>query len=312
MDVTFASPIFLWFLALMPLLVAVHIYSLRFARQKAMRFANFEALEKILQTKAVIPNNYAILAMRIGTLALFTLAAAGATVHYEATTAAYDYVIAIDTSSSMLAQDLAPTRIDAAVRAVSDWSATVPYGAKVGLVQFSSQANSVLAPTPVMLQVQWAAKSIVPEKSGGTAICEAIRASANQFTQEDSARAVVLISDGQNNAGCLLEDGVAYANSQNTTVFAIGVGSVQGGEAADIPGIKFTLDDADLKRAAEGTGGQYFRAESQGQLYDALAYIGKNAVRSQSMPLAVPMMMLAFVLVFVDWGLSVTRYRTIP
>jgi Ca-activated chloride channel family protein len=163
-----------------------------------------------------------------------------------------------------------------------------------------------------MLQVQWVAKSVVPEKSGGTAICEAIRASANQFSPDDSPRAVVLISDGQNNAGCLLEDGVAYANSQNTTVFAIGVGSLQGGEAANIPGIKFTLDDTDLKRVAEGTGGQYFRAESPGQLYDALAYIGRNAVRDQAIPLDVPVMMVAFALVFVDWGLLVTRYRTIP
>jgi Ca-activated chloride channel homolog len=312
MEFTFASPVFLWFLLLIPLLTAVHFYSLHFARQKAMRFANFEALEKILQTKQVVPNNYLVLAMRLATLVGFTLAASGITMHYQATTAAYDYVIALDTSSSMLAQDLSPTRMGAAQSAISGFANSVPFGAKVGLVQFSSQAKAVLAPTQEAVLVGWAARGIVPERSGGTAICEAIKAAANQFNPEDSPRAVVVVSDGQNNAGCLLSEGIDYAKSHNVTVFAIGAGSLAGGEAADLPGVKFTFEETDLRSVAEGTGGRYYRAENADQLSSAFSELGKNVMRSVALPLSVPIMMFAFLLVFIDWGLSVTRYRTIP
>lgn len=310
--ITFSRPIFLWFLLFMPLLAAVHFYSLRFARQKAMRFANFEALEKIVQSRQIIPNNYLLLAMRIFTLALFTLAAAGVTAHYFVTAPAYDFVVALDASSSMQADDLQPTRMDAATSAVSAWMNSLPGGPAVGLVTFSSQATVALTPTQDHARAAAAVKAVVPERSGGTAICEALRASSNLLMNSDYPRAIVLLSDGQNNAGCLLPEGIEYARQGNCTVFAIGVGSRNGGSIDGLRDVVFRLDEADLQRAATETGGAYYRAETPSQISDALAVLNSPVQRQESLELDTYAMLFAFLLVFAEWGLSITRYRVIP
>ena len=67
-----------------------------------------------------------------------------------------------------------------------------------------------------------------------------------------------------------------------------------------------------MRSVAQQTGGTYFRAENPAQLSDALTAILRPSQRAQSILLSVPIMMLAFLLVFVDWGMSITRYRTIP
>jgi len=312
MYISFENPIFLWFLLLIPLLVLLHFYSLHYVRQRAMRFANFEALEKILQAKQVIPNNYLLLIMRVFTLIAFTIAASGITFHYETTASAFDYVVAVDSSNSMLATDLSPTRMGAATSALSGWLSSMQPGSKVGLVQFSSQATVLLPLTSDLIAASRDTLSIVPDRSGGTAICEAIKASANQFGTGDSQNAIVLLSDGQNNAGCLLEEGIGYAKAKGIRVFAITIGSKAGGSIEGLDGVVFIPEEGDLRSVAQQTGGTYFRAENAAQLSDALTAILQPSQRAQSILLSVPIMMLAFLLVFVDWGMSITRYRTIP
>ena len=312
MDVTFSNPLFLWFLALIPLLAAVHYYSLHFARQRALRFANFEALEKILQSKPVVPNNYLMLAIRVLALVCFTLAASGITLSYRAVAPGHDMVVAVDTSSSMLSQDLPPTRMGAVQSALGAWLASLPQGSEAGLVTFSSQASLASPLTQDLQPVKQAVQNIAPDKSGGTAICEALRASTNELLMASGPRAIVLISDGQNNAGCLLSDGIAYAKKNNATIFSIGVGSKGGGTVDSLPGILFTLDETDLRLAAAETGGNYTRAESPAQVSSALSALSVPVQRTISMPIGPYVMLAAFLLVFVDWSLSVTRYRAIP
>lgn len=312
MYISFASPVFLWFLAFIPLLAAVHFYSLHFARQKAMRFANYEALEKILASKSIVPNNYLLLGMRVLALIAFTLAAAGITLHYEITAPAQDFVVAIDTSASMLATDLTPNRMAATTSAVTGWLSTLPSGSVVGLVSFSSQASALVAPTNDLGAVSRAAGSIVPDRSGGTAICEAVKASTNLLLPSTHPRAVVLISDGQNNAGCLLEDGITYARENNATVYAIGVGSSTGAGIDGVRDIIFTPDDKGLSQLAGETGGAYVRAQTPQDLASALSGLAKPVQRMEDVPIATYVMLIAFLLVFADWGLSVTRYRVIP
>jgi len=312
MDISFQNSIFLWFLLLEPLVAILHVYSLRHTRQKAIRFANFEALEKIVETKNIIPNNYLILAMRMATLCLFTLAASGITLHYETTAAAYDYAIAFDSSNSMLADDIPPSRMEAATAAASTWLAAMPSGSQVSVIQFSSQATVLLALSRDLSAASRAVKNIVPDKSGGTAICEALKAAANQFPADDVDRAVILISDGQNNAGCLLDDGIAYAKKNRVTVYAIGVGTGAGGSIEGLRDVVFVPSDADLRQVAQETGGEYFKAENVSGLSAAFGTLSNPTQRRQSLLLSVPAMIFAFLLVFADWGLSVTRYRSIP
>ena len=109
MEITFEHPLYLLFLLLLPLLAAIHFYSLHYVKQRAMRFANFEALERVVQGRSVVPKNYTLLAMRMLVLVGFTLATSGMTIHYEMPGSYYDYAVAIDSSSSMLATDMVRT-----------------------------------------------------------------------------------------------------------------------------------------------------------------------------------------------------------
>lgn len=312
MEIIFDNFPLLWFLALVPLLVALHFYSLRYVRQKAMRFANFEALEKIVQGGDVLPKNYAILLMRIFTLIAFTLAAAGMNVRYEADFAPYDFVVAIDASSSMLANDLAPTRLGASTYAVSEWISTLPAASRVGIVDFSSQARAILPPSKSANDLESALLSVAPSQSGGTAICEAIKTGTNMLLPSNAPRALVLLTDGQNNAGCSLDEGMDYAKANNVTVFPIGVGSRSGGSIAGLDEVFFTLDEDSLIKLALQTGGEYKRAENATGLKNAFSQLAMTVQRQETVPLSGPMMAVAFIFVFIDWGLSVTRYRSIP
>jgi Ca-activated chloride channel family protein len=309
---TFEHAVFLWFLALIPLLVAIHFYSLHFARQKAMRFANFEAIQKIVAGGEVIPKNYLLLLMRTITLVGFTLAASGITLHYETASSAYDYVIAIDSSSSMLSGDFPPSRMAAAREAASAWAGSLPAHTSVGVVEFSSQARVVREPTEDLKSVQAAIEEITPGKSGGTAICEALTASTNLLQGANHTRAIVLVSDGQNNAGCPLEQGIEYAKSQGVTIFSLGLGGTQGGSITGVDELYFTLDEEGLSNAAISTGGRYMRAENAGQLASSFSELTQKGTKMEVLPLAIPVMVLSFVFVFIDWSLSITRYRAIP
>ena len=312
MEITFEHPLYLLFLLLLPLLVVVHFYSLHYVKQRAMRFANFEALERVVQGRAVIPKNYLSLAMRMLTLVCFTLAASGVILHYEMPGSYYDYVVAIDSSSSMLANDLTPDRISAATSSVVDWLGALPYGSSIAVTGFSSQADLLLPPTTNMQSAADAVKGLVVGKSGGTALCEALKASTNQLLTSDNPRAAVIISDGQNNAGCLLQEGIDYAKRYGVKVFAIGVGNRQGGRIEGFPNLVFKLDEADLQEIADQTGGKYYRAETRQQLADALSQVSVPGTMQKQMLLTVPLMIISFLFVFVDWGMSVTKYRTIP
>ncbi|MFA6214278.1 MAG: VWA domain-containing protein [Candidatus Micrarchaeia archaeon] len=312
MEVTFEHDIYLLFLLLIPFLAALHFYSLHYVRQKAMRFANFEALEKIVQTRQVVPNNYLLLAMRACVLVGFTLAAAGLTVHYEAPASAYDYIVALDTSNSMLAQDLVPDRLGASKLAVAGWIAALPHGSHVGVVTFSSQASLFIEPSGELWLTALKITGVSADRSGGTAICEALKAGTNWLEGGENPGAIILVSDGQNNAGCLLGEGIAYAKARNVKVFAIGVGSQQGGAMEGLPDTIFTLDDSDLRETAQGTGGAYYRAADGESMKLAFDQLVKPGMRNETLPLAIPLMMVSFLFVFLDWGLSITRYRSIP
>ena len=312
MELTLEHPLYLLFLLLLPLLAAVHFYSLYYVKRRAMRFANFEALERVVQGRSVVPNNLLLLSMRMLVLVGFTLAASGLVLHYEVPGSYYDYVVAIDSSSSMLASDLLPDRISAATSTVVDWVSTLPAGSSVGIADFSSQAEILSPPTTDMQSAADSAKNLVAGKSGGTALCEALKASVNQLLPSENRRAVVVISDGQNNAGCLLGDGIEYAKRYNVTVFSIGVGSQLGGRIDGFPDLVFKLNETDLQDMASQTGGTYYRAETRQQLADSLSKIAIPGEMHKQLPLSVPLMVLSFLLVFADWSMSITRYRTIP
>ncbi|HEY9702351.1 MAG TPA: BatA domain-containing protein, partial [Allocoleopsis sp.] len=110
---TFDHPGYLIYLLTIPLLIVTHYAFLKYTRRRALRFANFQALKRVTDEK-VITKNHLVLIIRCLIIFCLIIAISGTTLWYKGKSSNNDFVIALDTSSSMTAQDFQPNRIDAA------------------------------------------------------------------------------------------------------------------------------------------------------------------------------------------------------
>ena len=183
-----------------------------------------------------------------------------------------DVIIAVDTSRSMLATDVSPTRLARAKLVAQDLLRLVR-GDRVGLVAFAGsaflQAPLTLDYNAVTTSLDELDTTVIPK--GGTNIAAAIRTAGEAFGQgEGQTRALIILTDGEE----LDADGIAAARkvvSQGVRIFTVGVGSGEGSliplknegsgtdfvrDSAGKP-VQSRLDETRLKEIAEAGGGFY-------------------------------------------------------
>jgi Ca-activated chloride channel family protein len=185
-------------------------------------------------------------------------------------------ILCIDTSGSMRAVDLEPTRAAAARAAARAFIDTVPAGTQIGIVTFASSASAQLAPT-ADLDAARDALDRIPPPDGATAIGDALELAARELPAH-GRRAIVVLTDGVNNRGA---DPVAASQTIGATgikIETVGVGSSDSGET--IPGTADLADlDADALRAiAQNGNGRYVGARDAGSLRDAFRAIAYDTV----------------------------------
>lgn len=180
--------------------------------------------------------------------------------------------ICIDTSGSMAAGDIVPTRAAAALEAARTFISESPAGTRIGLIAFSSGASMVQPLSADHQQVE-AALSAIPPPNGATAIGDALRLAASEFPPQGH-RLVILITDGVNNTGADPQQVAEWLGTQHIPVYTIGIGTPNG---ALIPGTgeEATIDEGALQSYAQVSGGAYARAENATELHDALARLGR-------------------------------------
>ena len=184
-----------------------------------------------------------------------------------------DLIVALDTSRSMMASDLAPSRLQQAKWGVRDLLRNLR-GDRVGLVPF---AGSSLLQCPLTIDYAAFAMTlddlycgIIPR--GGTAIEQALRAAIAAFPADGAAdRVILLVTDGEDHEGAPL-DLLPELKEKNIRVYSIGIGTLEGEmvPAADGQGayfkdrqgqiVKTTLKEDVLQKLALGTGGTYVRS----------------------------------------------------
>ena len=275
---TFAHPHWFYGLALLPLLVFVQIAA-DSRRRKLVRQLVASRLESQLAGTASQGKRWLRLALvLLGLAAVFvTLAQPRWGVQSVAvTTRGRDIIIAIDTSRSMLANDLAPSRL-ARVKLAAEDLITECKGDRIGLVAFAGtaflQAPLTADSGAVLASLHELDTEIIPR--GGTNIADAIHTAMDAFGKGESEdRAIVLFTDGEE----LDADGVAAAKELNGTakIFTVGAGSPDGTIIAvrgdrgqtdfikDPQGeiVKSKLDEDRLRAIAEAAGGFYIRLQS--------------------------------------------------
>jgi len=185
-------------------------------------------------------------------------------------------IICIDTSGSMRATDLVPSRAAAAKAAARAFLEEVPAGTRVGIVTFATDAALVQAPTDDLDAVR-AALERIPDPDGATAIGDALNLAAQQLPARGT-RAIVLMTDGVNNHGVDPVAAARQASAAGVAIHTVGVGTNGSGQL--IPGTDEPADiDEDTLRSIAALGhGTYASARDAGSLRGAFRDVARVTV----------------------------------
>lgn len=188
----------------------------------------------------------------------------------ERETNGVEIMIALDVSNSMLAQDYSPNRLERAKLAISRLVDKLA-GDRIGLVIFAGESFVQLPITTDYVSAKAFLSSIEPGSIPiqGTATADALMTAARSFsTQSEKSRAIILISDGEDHEGNVLEAAESIAQ-EGIKIYCIGVGSTQG-EPIPMGGdmlrdkdgniVVTRLDEKALREIASAGGGEYVRA----------------------------------------------------
>jgi Ca-activated chloride channel family protein len=255
---------------------------LTFQRQSyTVRFTNLPLLESVAPRRPGWRRHVAAAAFLVAAAALLVSWARPADqvlVPKERATV----VLAIDTSLSMQATDVAPSRIVAAKEAALSFVQGLPEPINLGLVTFDGVARVRVTPTTDRGPVENVIQDL--ELGPATAIGEAIFAGLDAIETapvvdsegEPVPATMVVMTDGKTTVGRPDADGAAAAVEAGIPVSTIGFGTAGGtividGEIQPVP-----VELAPLQELAETTGGQFFQAQSLDQLESVYADIGSS------------------------------------
>jgi Ca-activated chloride channel family protein len=318
MNLTFENPVYLWYLLSLPLLLFTHIISLRYAKRKAMRFANFQTLKRI-SGEHFVTKNIPILVIRLVIVTLLVFAAAGVQVWYEAERLDMNYVIAIDTSASMSAADFPPSRIAIAKEYASRFVESTGQGVSIGVLSFSGVTTIEEPLTTDKYEALGAIDSVGETRGGGTDLPGAIVTGTNLLlAQPERGKAIIVFSDGSTTLGNFMdrstERAIAYAQEHQVIVHTVGIGSESGpiGYLPEYYNISSVYDPETLMLLSNSTGGSYMMATDLEELEAAYTFLladSKDSLASARLDLS--LLIAAIGLLFVEWGLISTRFRRI-
>lgn len=295
----FANAWLFLYLLVVVAVVALYVVYLRARRRRVMRFANMEVLERVAPGRAPSRWRHLPVALLVAALALLTTAMAGPTKDIRVPRNRAVVMLVIDVSESMIANDVAPTRIEAARAAGKKFAEVLTPGINLGLVSFSSGATLLVAPTTDRAEVQRAIDTLVPapRTATGEGIFTALQAIATMTAVlgggpgPPPAR-IVLESDGKETVpqdpdaprGAFSAARAAKAQGVGISTIAFGTpDGVINFEGAEIP---VPVDDQTLKTICDITGGQAFNAGSLSELnsvYSTLQQqIGYQTIRGDA------------------------------
>jgi Ca-activated chloride channel family protein len=283
--VRFDWPLALLLLLLVPLAVGGYVLLERRRRRQSAAFAA-PALHPNLIGRS--PGRLRHLAPVLALVALAALAIGLARPHAmisvpqeEATV-----VLAIDTSRSMVAKDVPPSRLAVAQRAVRGFLDKLPEDYRVGMVSFAQSAQTVLPATANRQAAQAALRSL--RTGDGTALGEGI-ARAIQVAQRVPAEegkkppaSILVLSDGAQTQGVLTPAQAAErARKLRIPVYTVAYGTENGVvEVVDDNGFRQRVtvppDPPTLRRVAQATGGRFYAAPTAAQLEAVYEELGSR------------------------------------
>jgi Ca-activated chloride channel family protein len=276
---SFGAPQWLWGLFLIPFLIALFIRSERRGLKRLQEFVSARLLPQLAGT-VNRPRRILRFALQLLGLALAIVSLAQPRWGYtfeDVKRKGLDLLIAVDTSRSMLSNDVQPTRLERVKLAIQDLVGQLQ-GDRVGLIAFAGRAF-LQAPLTIDYDAVVEALNDLDTKTipeGGTNISSAITLATQSFGKSAMGnRALVIFTDGEELSGDAVKTTKEAADA-GVRIFTVGVGTPQGslipvtgddgqtGFVKDSSGqvVKSKLDDKRLREIAQATGGFYLHLEN--------------------------------------------------
>jgi len=296
-----AHPTLLYLLALIPAFSVLLALFLIWRRKALDRFGEFRLIQQLIpefSTSRLI-FKFVILMIAFAFLVLaLTDPQTGSKIE-KVERRGIDVMLALDVSNSMLAEDIRPNRLESAKQAISKLIDRLD-GDRIGIIVFAGKAYTQLPITTdysaAKLFLSTINTNTVPVQ--GTAIADAIDMATGSFGQTTHNKAIIVVSDGEDHQGDVLEKTEAAAK-KGIVVYAVGIGTPEGGPIPVYTGNVLTgykkdhdgttvitrLDDSLLTRIASIGKGMYVRSnnteEGWQKVFDDLDKIQKSELESR-------------------------------
>jgi Ca-activated chloride channel family protein len=280
-DLTFLAPLRLLVLVLPVALAAGYLLLGVRRRRYAVRFTSLDLLDEVAPDRPGWRRHLPALGLLLGAV-VASLAFARPAMAVENGKPQRIVILAIDTSISMEADDVAPSRQAAAKEAAGEFLDNLPDGVAVGVVGFDGAARQLISPTTRLDAVRHVIEGT--ELGEGTAIGEAVYLSLDAIneaadeveTVEDgqAVGTVVLMSDGETTEGRPNEEAAAEAKEQGIAINTIAFGTDAG--VVSVPGVgevPVPVNEQALSELARTTGGEALEAataDELGRVYEDL------------------------------------------
>lgn len=280
----FADPIYLYLLAVIPVLAVIRFLTYRNQKKRLRKFGDPKLLRELMPDVSRFRPAVKFWILQ-GALALLIVMLArpqfGTKINNEQRVG-IETIIAMDISNSMMAEDITPSRLDRSKMMVENLVDHFTND-KIGLIVFAGDAFVQLPITSDYVSAKMFLSSIDPSMMAtqGTDIARAIDMAAHSFTQEEGiGKAIIVITDGEDHEGGALEAAKA-AKEAGMRVYVLGVGSTKG-SPIPIPGtgdymkdntgntVMSALNEEMCRQVAQAGGGAYIHVENNSAAQDQL------------------------------------------
>jgi Ca-activated chloride channel family protein len=286
MEIEFAQPWVLWLLLLLPIYWTYYWFTIK-NRYPQITFSSLQPIKDVKRS-AIEYLVHLPIALRSIAVALIIVALARPQTSLskeEISTEGIDIVLALDISSSMLAQDFTPNRLKAATKVAKDFINGRPND-RIGLVVFAGES---FTQCPITTDHKVVLDALDKLESGliedGTAIGMGLANAADRLKDgETKSKVVILLTDGENNKGNIDPKTAAeIAQALDMRVYTIGVGTegVAPYPMKDrfgrtvLQNVKVNIDEELLEYIANLTGVSYYRATNENKLNDIFEEIDR-------------------------------------
>ena len=291
-SIEFASASYLYGLIIIPLLIVWYIFRGR-KNEAYVKFSDTSFFANMHKGWRIYARHI-VFALEMCALALLIIALArpqSSSTNRKINVEGIDIILTMDISSSMLAMDLKPDRLEAAKDVASDFVKGRPED-RMGLVVFASETfTQVPLTTDHNMLLNMIKDMTCGMLEDGTAIGDGLASSVSRLKDSEAiSKVVILLTDGDNNAGSIDPATAAeMAKIFGIRVYTIGVGSrgtapypahtpFGGTQIVQIP---VNINEPLLQNIADQTGGKYYRAtskESLQQIYDEIDQLERSKI----------------------------------